>query len=264
MAYFKQTSMEVNKVYITEDLTIFNQIVGNRPPNPQHIRRLADSIKFNGILQNPIIVNEDMEVIDGQHRLMAAKEAGTGVYYIVVKGYKLEQVQALNLNQKNWSKKDFMEGYARMGIKPYVKLKEFCEKNSEFNMTDCISLCQNSNTASSFTMAQKYRADGKKTNLKQIFEEGTWEGKDFDLAQEYADKLKMIAPYYDGYRRSTFVSAMLGLFKRDNFNFIEFMHKLKLRPNKLVDCANVDQYRLLIEEIYNHHRGSRGKVNLRF
>ena len=57
MNYFKKSSQEVNKVYMTNDLSIFNQIKGNRPPNPQHIRRLCDSIKKHGVLQNQIIVN---------------------------------------------------------------------------------------------------------------------------------------------------------------------------------------------------------------
>jgi len=93
MSYFKKSSQEVNKVYKTNDLSIFNQIKGNRPPNPQHVRRLCDSIKTHGILQNPIIVNENMDIIDGQHRLLAAKESESSVYYIVVDGYSLEEVQ---------------------------------------------------------------------------------------------------------------------------------------------------------------------------
>ncbi len=70
-----QTGKEVNKVYQTSDLSIFKQIEGNRVPNLQHIKRLADSIRVYGMKCNPILVNERMEVIDGQHRLMAAKEA---------------------------------------------------------------------------------------------------------------------------------------------------------------------------------------------
>ena len=129
MSYFNESSREVNKVYKTNDLSVFNQIKGNRPPNPQHIRRLADSIKTNGILQNPIIVNEKMDVIDGQHRLLAAKEANSSVFYIVVDGYELNEVQVLNLNQKNWTSKDFLEGYADMGIESYVKLRNFYKEN---------------------------------------------------------------------------------------------------------------------------------------
>ena len=99
-------------------------------------------------------------------------------------------------------------------------------------------------------------------NIKEVFEEGTWKGKDFNLAQENADKLKMLKPYYDGYKRSTFISTMLGLFKNEKFDFFEFLNKLKLQTQKMEDCTSVSQYKLLIEDIYNYRR--REKVNLRF
>jgi len=262
MNYFKKSSQEVNKVYMTNDLSIFNQIKGNRPPNPQHIRRLCDSIKKHGVLQNPIIVNENMDVIDGQHRLLASKQESAFVYYIVVNGYNLDEVQILNLNQKNWTKKDFMNGYADMGIESYVRLRKFIQKNKDFNITDCIAMCQNSNSAGSSSISQKYRFKNRVINQTEVFEEGTWVGKDFNLAQDYADRISMIKKYYKGYNRSVFVSAMIGLFKNDNFDFLEFINKLKNQPQKLEDCPSVSRYKLLIEDIYNYRR--RDKVSLRF
>jgi len=263
MSYSKKSCQEVNKVYKTNDLTIFNQIRGNRPPNPQHIRRLSQSIKDNGILQNPIIVNEEMDVIDGQHRLMAAIECSAAIYYIIVKGYNLNEVHILNLNQKNWSCKDFMYGYAEMGIEPYIKLKDFYKTNKVFSLTDCIRFCSNTISKGTSQMSQKFRTNrASNINMSEIFNEGTWKGKDFDLAQENADKLKMIKPYYDGYKKSIFIGAILNLLTNEDFNFFEFLEKLKYQTQKMQDCTNKLQYILLIEDIYNYKR--RDKVNLRF
>jgi hypothetical protein len=253
---------EVNKVYKTDDLSIFKSIDGNRVANLQHVKRLTDSIKIYGMKCNPILVNEKMEVIDGQHRLIAAKEAKSFVYYIVINGYTLNEVHTLNLNQKNWTKKDFMEGYANMGIESYIKLSKFVEKNNDFGFTDCVSLCSNISGVDNLNLTQKYRADGKKYTSKQVFEEGTWTGKDFELAQDWVNKIRMISLYYLGYNRSTFVGTMIGLFQKENFDFNEFMHKLRLQPTALVDCANREQYKTLIEDIYNWR--SRQKINLRY
>jgi len=261
MSYFKKSSQEVNTVYKTNDLSMFNEIKGNRPPNPQHIKRLTDSIKTNGLLCNPILVNEDYEVIDGQHRLLAAKEAKSNIYYIILKGYALKEVHALNLNQKNWTKKDFMEGYAEMGIESYIKLRDFTVNHKDFNIGNCIAMCANL-TGQSNGISQKYRSDGKSYNIKEVFEEGTWRVRDFDLANENASKLKMIKQHYDGYNRTTFVAVMLGLFKNNEFNFVDFLSKLKIQPQKMQHCASTAQYRLLIEDIYNYRR--REKVNLRY
>lgn len=258
-----QRYQEVNKVYKTSDLSIFKTIDGNRIVNLQHVKRLSDSIRVYGMKCNPILVNEKMEVIDGQHRLMAAKEADSFVYYIIIDGYSLDEVHTLNLNQKNWSKKDFMEGYANMGIESYIKLKNFVEKNDDFTFNDCIALCSNSSGSSSSDICQKIRHDNSKNyNILEIFNEGTWKGKDFNLAQDWANKIRMMKPYYLGYNRSAFVGTIIMLFNNDKFDFNEFMHKLRLQPTALVDCANREQYRTLIEDIYNYR--SRNKVNLRY
>jgi hypothetical protein len=256
-----QNHNEVNKVYKTSNLSIFKQIDGNRVPNLQHVRRLTDSINVNGMKCNPILVNENMEVIDGQHRLMAAKESESFIYYIIVKGYTLSEVHTLNLNQKNWGKKDFMEGYANMGIESYIKLKKFVEKNDDFSFNDCIPMCANVSSNNS-NSAQKYRLDRSKTYTQQVFEEGTWVGKDFELAQDWANKIRMVKPYYTGYNKSVFVRTMIGLLQKETFDFNDFMHKIRLQPTAMVDCANSDQYRTLIEDIYNYR--NRNKINLRY
>lgn len=256
-----QQKTEVNKVYKTNDLSIFKQIDGNRIPNLQHVNRLASSIRVNGMKCNPILVNEKMEVIDGQHRLMAAKEAASFVYYIIVTGYSLNEVHTLNLNQKNWGRKDFMEGYANMGIESYIKLKSFIAKNDDYTFNDCISFCAN-RTGAMDAKGSKSRLVNPELSIQKVFEEGTWTGKDFNLAQEFASKIRMIKPYYSGYNKSGFVTTMIGLLQKETFDFNDFMHKIRLQPTAMVDCANRDQYRTLIEDIYNYR--SRNKVNLRY
>lgn len=248
---------EVNVVYKTKDLSIFKMTAGNRIPNPQHIKRLQSSIKQYGMLCNPILVNEKMEIIDGQHRLLASKEVGSEVYFIILQGYSLKEVHTLNLNQKNWTKHDFMDGYASMGIKSYIDLKNFSEENTDFTLNDCIAFCSNITTSGNFTMSQKISK-----NIIEVFEEGTWKTRDIKLAQENADKIRLIKPYYSGYNRSVFVGTILSLFQNKNFDFNEFMHKLRLQPTALVDCAKREQYKTLIEDIYNYK--SRKKVNLRY
>lgn len=257
-----QKGQEVNKVYRTSNLSIFKPIDGNRVPNLQHVKRLSDSIRVYGMKCNPILVNEKMQVIDGQHRLMAAKEANSFVYYIVIDGYSLDEVHTLNLNQKNWSKKDFMEGYANMGIESYIKLRDFVAKNDDYTFITCMALCQNTPTGDSRTLAVQTHKAKLESDKVQIFEQGTWLCGDINLAQDWAGKIRMIKTYYPGYNRSTFVSTMIGLLKKDIFDFNEFMHKLRIQPTALVDCTSTEQYRILIEDIYNYK--NRNKVNLRY
>lgn len=122
-------------------------------------------------------------------------------------------------------------------------------------------MCSNVTGVTYNSIVQTLRND-KIIKVSEVFESGTWKGKDFDLAKEWANKIRMIKPYYLGYNRSTFVGTMIGLFQKENFDFNEFMHKLRLQPTALVDCANREQYKTLIEDIYNWKRSQ--KVNLRY
>lgn len=246
------------KVDETKDLQIFKTLSGNRPPNPQHVKRLADSIRKYGMLINPILVNEKMQVIDGQHRLLAAKEAGSHIYYIIVRGYDLTHVHALNLNQKNWTGADFLEGYANMGIPDYVLLRDFWARHPYYNLVDCIALCSNLSSAGTFQPG----AINSDTGTRQVFNEGTWKARDMQKAELDAQNIKLIETYYPGYNRTQFMGTMLLMFRHPNFDFNEFMQKVRLQPTALVDCANREQYKALIEDIYNFRR--REKVNLRF
>jgi hypothetical protein len=81
-------------------------------------------------------------------------------------------------------------------------------------------------------------------------------------AEKIIEKIFLLEPYYDGYKRRTFVYTMYKLLHNPNFEFTEFLQKLKIQPTALQHCTEVAQYIALIEEIYNYKR--RDKVNLRF
>ena len=72
----------------------------------------------------------------------------------------------------------------------------------------------------------------------------------------------LLKDFYAGYKRRSFILAMSTLLKNENFSFVEFVSKLKLQPTALVDCKDISQYKMLIEEIFNYRR--KPKVNLRY
>ncbi len=251
-------------VNTTNDLSQFKTLKGNRPINMLHSHRLADSISKYGMLMNPILVNSQYEVIDGQHRLEAAKIAGGYIHYIIVPDYGLKQVHALNLNQKNWTAKEYMEGYADLGIKSYMELKDFKEKHHYFTLRDCISLCSNLSSTNFSTKRDKSSKSGMESP-RLNFNEGTWVTRDMKQAESEALKIKMLEPFFkDGYNNTIFVGTMLTLFHEKSavFSFTSFLHKLKLQPYALQKTATRDQCKVLIEEIYNYKR--RDKISLRY
>ncbi len=239
-----QKGQKVNEVYKTNDLSIFKTLDGNRDVIQSHLKRLSLSMKENKLF-SPIIVNENFEVIDGQHRLMSAKANNQSIEFIIVNGYGLKEVQILNANSKNWSSDDYMNGYCDLDKKDYITYREFKNKYG-FGHSECQALLSNITSA----------------NLQPIFNNGKFKINDYRKAVDMAEKILMISEFYSGYKRRSFVFALMSLFENSNFMFTQFLQKIKIQPTALVDCTTTTSYLLLIEEIYNYR--SRNKVNLRY
>jgi hypothetical protein len=112
----------------TKDYKKFTLVRGNRDIIPGHVAKLTTSIlQKNMLAQNPIIVNEKFEVIDGQHRLEVAKNNDLEVFYIVLPGADFTEIIAFNANNRVWNAMDYINGYASKGMKDYLWLKEFID-----------------------------------------------------------------------------------------------------------------------------------------
>lgn len=233
-----------NQIHTTTDYYLFKSIDGNRNLNLLHINRLKKSISQN-YLFTVITVNENYEIIDGQHRFEVIKELGLPLNYVLCQGYGLNEVHILNQTSKTWNADDYLTGYCNLGNVHYLKYRDFKEKY-QLGHYECMTLLSGSYTKSPI----------------DIFYNGSFKIKNYENACDIVEKILMIVPYYNGAKRRSFIFSMLQLFKNPNFEFTEFIQKLKLQPTALVDCANTNQYILLIEEIYNYRR--REKVNLRY
>ena len=108
------------EVFETSDYGIFKRLKGNRDVN--NVKRIIKSIKSVGYIMNPVIVNENMEVIDGQNRIEALQMLNLPVHYYVVPGATIDTARALNLGRANWKPIDYAKSYAEEGNVSYQLL----------------------------------------------------------------------------------------------------------------------------------------------
>jgi len=228
----------VNQVKMTNDYELFTFIDGNRDININQLSRLSESIDEDYI-PVPIIVNEKKQIIDGQHRYQVVKTLKKPVYFIEIEGLKLPEVHRLNNNTKNWTATEYMNGYAKLGYPDYIQYKEF-KKLYNFGHNETMALLQNKSS--------------RRSSAFKDFREGLFKIASYKKAEKVAEKITMIKQYYDGYKRRSFVFAMMQLFNNDEYNHAEFLHKLSFQSLRLVDCTTVKQYISLVEDIYNYHR----------
>ncbi|MCI2758955.1 ParB/RepB/Spo0J family partition protein [Staphylococcus lugdunensis] len=121
----KTMNLPVNEVYKTDDLDMFKFTKFNR--NILFTDEMLKQAKEGFI--SPIIVNEYMVVIDGQHRLEHAKKAGVPIEYIIKPGLGEHDIVRMNTTQRPWSLLNFIESYANQGSEQYVSLLNLINKN---------------------------------------------------------------------------------------------------------------------------------------
>ena len=113
------------EVRYTVDYDIFKLVVGNRIIEPKQVTKLKKSFELVGP-QVAIIVNTDMEVLDGQHRLKAAQELGIAIPYIikdVSRANKTDIILAMNSTAKSWITDDYVHAHSVANIRGYADME---------------------------------------------------------------------------------------------------------------------------------------------
>lgn len=257
----KNNSPKHLKSTFTTNLGMFKYHDVNRdftiPQSQNRIKRIAESMKTEGLLPHPIVVTSKFYVVDGQHRLEAARIAGKGIYFFIDENIPntskeiFEAAKRFNRDAKPWSKGDYIHGYSVQGNESYTVLEEFGKKFPMFTLTERLMLLQNS---------------GTKHSDKRAFADGKFNVVDVKTAEKWANYLLELKPYFEnGYNKSNFVRTMLTIMeKKKGFKFEEFIHKVKLRPGSIHLCGDKSSYSVMIENIYNYRRREDEKLNLRF
>lgn len=116
---------KINVIYSETDYTRFHLLDANRDARTSN--KILESINRVGYVSSPIMVNENMEIVDGQNRFYALQALGLPIEYYVVKNVGIEEARSLNLGQANWTTKDFIKSYVQQGNLNYIRLYDVIE-----------------------------------------------------------------------------------------------------------------------------------------
>lgn len=135
----------IGEIYEETDYSVFKHLAGNRAVKPSRAKKIRDSIEKVGYVLNPIIVNKEMQVIDGQGRLAALKELGLPVIYTIDENAGINECMSMNIGQTNWGIIDYIEMYASIGVEDYVRFLEVYKEFHPKGMTidEMCGICLN-------------------------------------------------------------------------------------------------------------------------
>ncbi len=117
------------KIFQTKDYDDFKKFPGNRKIKEKHVVKLMASIQLiDRLEQYPIIINQENQVIDGQHRLEAAKRLNIPIYYVVDAESDPNQILIVNDTKLNWVVEDRFDYWIEYGNKDYQRIKDLSNR----------------------------------------------------------------------------------------------------------------------------------------
>lgn len=240
----------MNQVEKSTDYDKFKILKGNRPVDRYHLKKLKESISKNNHLNlHPIIVNENYEIIDGQHRYEAARQLGLELFFIRSLSISDDHLIDCNVNQKSFEVENYIDYFAIKESKPqYIKLKSML-KSSGLKPKALLTLILGVVS----TSILEFLKTGKFLFPQQDSSE--------DLLNFYGDfclyaKDKRIKPM-SMFTNHNFTRAFRWLFNTSGFEKEIFIKKLDLRWFDLKPQRTSEDWYSLLISIYNFKNHNR-------
>jgi phosphoribosylanthranilate isomerase len=227
-----------NAMESTKQYSIFKEFSSNREVDPRHLNKLVKAIQKRNLLHvNPIVVDEDMRIVDGQHRLAAAQILKLEIFYIR-DSITRKDISMLNSNQKNWTAMDYINFYTIEKVSPFMQLSSLINNYPEI-ATSALLVLSNS--------------EGRRDLA--LLKDGYLDVLQIDHAREVSelcrelDRKFQCSFVFD----SRFPLALGEALKADNFKIDDLIKKIEANPRAFVHCPTKKEYLKMIEEIYNRY-----------
>lgn len=235
-------------IHFTTDYTLFRSIVGNRELNQNKINRIIKDINsgLNMLPYCPVIVDESLNVIDGQHRFFISRKLKQPVYFVISNKLTLHEIAKVNSNTERWNGKDFIHCYATQGNDNYIRLQAFIDKYT-LPITTAIALLSGDKTISGGT------------SKRELFEKGQFKIADEQKATEVVE-LAFKFSAHPGYRKREFIEAISKLIKAGLCDFDRLLKKFSSNPDLLKECPNSKTYLQELELLYNKDNSKRTAI----
>lgn len=236
MNLMRETLRKVNTVYETEDLSIFKFTKFNR--NVGFRREMLEQAK-QGFLA-PVVVNENMIVIDGQNRVYHAKLAEAPITYIVIPGLDQDDIVRMNTTQKPWSLLNYIESYANQGLNQYITLLQLINERY-IGITELISISRDRTFSGRWQSRDVKEGNFEFYNFKELLNFLEYYKK-FKLETGVKNQSNLALAVYEMYRIKNFDKQRLI----DKINHLDFSKDINEKNYKFVG--------LLTEliDVYNH------------
>ena len=233
---------EIGKIYETKEYDKFKVYEWNRIINQNTINKIAKSVLENGWRIEPIIVNEEYGIIDGQHRYTYAKNNNLSIYYMIIPGLTKEDCQIMNSVRSGWLTTDYIRFYAIQGNASYARLMALNETYKQISLTSIVYALVSSHSEGGFS---KTIANGK-------FECTT---EEYELAVDILDYINSLMPSIRKVKgkKISLVNAIIWCYKSNLVDLNRLANQVETFANEMIGVTDLESALTNLEKYYNYN-----------
>jgi hypothetical protein len=233
------------KIYVTTNYDQFIFLKENRDVTGNTV--LNSINKKNLLIDNPILVSQNMEVLDGQNRLIAAKTKKAPIYYRIAQVTRRGDISLLQ-NQKPWLIKDHAHFYESKDN--YRFINEISEKYN-LPLHFVISCCDPSKNA-----FRKFK--NGELEIKDVLEELT---EKFQKFTELINILKILLATCEKKTYTItqkFKRSLWSFMRRKDYCHQRLIHGFNTYPDHVIQLLTINSEQLIFQgldkRVFNYNR----------
>lgn len=241
------------KLEKTTNYNRFSPNKGQRSIDASHVSKLAANMKENGFNPSkPLTVVKEgnkLALIDGHHRLEAAKQAKIPVFFVTVAS---NGIIPLNLLQRGWKGRDYLMHYVRKGHPEYIKLYNLVEKHG-------LGLALTTSLASGNLRSglQGGGSTSGSTGAAVSFKNGTYKVSSEQLVETVSDFAKVVAKVDKKLVSRALLAAFAKCTKVKGFDVERMLVGIRNNGKTKLSAHNtIDGYLEELESVYNYNRSN--------
>lgn len=212
-------------------------------------KKIRASMKEYGFLPFPLLVRrvgDKLKVLDGQNRLLVAKELGLPVYYVETERDDIS-ISKCAEGQSPWNLSDYAGSFANQGNAAFQGLLSFVGEHQ-------IPL------AKAAALLNGEVANG--ANVNDSLKNGSFSIRDPKYAERVANLAQAVAAFVPWAKNSNSLGALSRFVRVSEFSDEQFINRVNTHSAYLKNQPTMQLFSEMYEEIYNH--SSRSKIPLAF
>lgn len=235
----------IGQIFEESDYSRFHRLPDNRDVLERRLGKIIASVSEKYVL-NPIIVNEKMEIIDGQGRYEALKHLGRPIHYIIAHGATSDDCRRMNKYNTRWDALDFAKSFKKAGLEAYAILLRTCD-NTGFPISLVLRMGGHGGANRQKKNGQNRMTPFEKGDLVFTEEDAAAAERTISLAKDILEALQFTAK-----PNHTFYTAVKVCSDYEGYNHARMISNCQKNRSSYAQMSGLEAQLKEFERIYNY------------